>query len=518
MRFYSVVQLGPNRELTKQGFLLCKNVGIARTGKQVYGPGQTPLEVGPDGTVIIDREASEVFRAETVASGNGSTFVVWFHTGKLSHPVDQEGATEFVVPDNWKEYAAGFVFNVHRGSGKDSDLLLADILVTDAEAIRLIVEEGFDEVSAGYDAEYEEDGPGKGRQVKILGNHVALVESGRAGPRCAVQDSISGGKMATIKVKGWAGIKGSMAKHLRKAFPTIDADEIDKAVDAVEDEPEERKEAVAADRRTADQKARDAEEDAEYAKKVADRKTRDAGEPVEKEGETHIHIHTEPEPVEPVVTADEDEDFEALKKAHEELQGKHDALEARVADSEDRLTACEARLPAEKTADETEAEEKAKEEDETIDELEEEAPEGTGDEAVKEAVKTGDSAFMEDSFQATRSNAEILAPGVTFPVFDSKAAPKSTLNQLTSFRKKVLGIAASTIDSAATIAELRSGRPLTQGALDRMSPGETRTLFAGAALAVKQLNSTSTRRTADSTAAPVVKTTKQINDEFWASH
>jgi hypothetical protein len=86
-----------------QGFLLCKDVGIARTGQQVYGPGQTPLEVGADGTVIITREASEVFRAETIASGNGRPPS---HGPTPKRPLirlAEEGATEFVVPDNGRE-------------------------------------------------------------------------------------------------------------------------------------------------------------------------------------------------------------------------------------------------------------------------------------------------------------------------------------------------------------------------------------------------------------------------------
>ena len=509
MRFNITAALGPQRELTNQGFLLCKDVPIARTGQQVYGPGQTPIDVGADGTVIIDREASEVFRAETVASGNGATFVVWFHTGKLSHPVSQEGATEFVVPDNWKEYAAGFVFNVHRGTGKDSDLLLADILVTDAEAIRLITEEGFTEVSAGYDAKYEEDSPGRGRQTDILINHVALVEAGRAGPRCAVQDSASGGKMATIKVKGWDKVKHGIAAKLRTAFPTIDEAKLQEAVDSVEDEPETEAEKAA--------KAAD-------AKKVADEAA------AKEDGETHIHIHND-EPEGKTVDSD---DFEALKKDHEDLKEKHAGLEARVAD-------CEARLPAVKTADEKaaeedekkvadakrvkdEAEKKEEEEKKAVDEdLKEEAPEGTGDEDLEKVVKATDSAYMEDSFQAMRSNAEILAPGITFPAFDSTAAPKATLATLTAFRKKVIGIAASTVDSAATIAELRAGRPLTTEILERMTPKETRQLFAGAAVAAKARNAGRVAAGAAHVADAADKTVASAdlnkrNADFWATH
>ncbi len=69
----------------------------------------------------------------------------------------------------------------------EDDILLADLLITDKAAIES-VRAGLREVSCGYDADYEQIEPGRGRQRNIIGNHVALVEKGRCGSRCAIGD------------------------------------------------------------------------------------------------------------------------------------------------------------------------------------------------------------------------------------------------------------------------------------------------------------------------------------------
>jgi hypothetical protein len=35
MRFNTILKLGPNREMTKEGFTLFRNVSVSRTGEQV---------------------------------------------------------------------------------------------------------------------------------------------------------------------------------------------------------------------------------------------------------------------------------------------------------------------------------------------------------------------------------------------------------------------------------------------------------------------------------------------------
>lgn len=175
--YYTVAALGKSREITPEGFLLCRGVAIARIGLQTYDRADLPLETGPHGKIIAERLPEEVFRRETIASFEGKPVTV-------NHP---DG--EFVSPANWKRYSVGIVQNVRRGEGPESDLLLADLLITSADAIAYANTE-FPEISAGYECEYERVGRGKYIQRNIIGNHVALVRRGRAGPRCAIKDAI----------------------------------------------------------------------------------------------------------------------------------------------------------------------------------------------------------------------------------------------------------------------------------------------------------------------------------------
>lgn len=172
-RFHTVEDIGEKRSTTPEGFLVCHDVPIARTGTQLYSTDEIPLD-GLNGEVRIDRLPEEVFRPETIASFEGKAVTV-------EHPND------FVTPDNWQQLAVGTVQNVRRGEGLQDDLLIADLVITDKAAIKY-VNEKLPEVSAGYEAAYEQSDPGRGLQRDIVGNHVALVERGRAGPRCSIQD------------------------------------------------------------------------------------------------------------------------------------------------------------------------------------------------------------------------------------------------------------------------------------------------------------------------------------------
>ena len=189
MRYHTTSALSENIRITPEGYLLCLDVPIARTGVMHYLPEELPEEIAAhatEETVLVYRLPEDVFAPETVASFEGKPVTV-------GHP---EG---FVTPDNWKELTCGHAQNVRQGEGEASDLLLADLLITDQEAIFLIApkqggkpeDKPLREVSCGYDAEYEEMAPGVGRQFAIVGNHIALVPHGRCGIRCAIQDKES---------------------------------------------------------------------------------------------------------------------------------------------------------------------------------------------------------------------------------------------------------------------------------------------------------------------------------------
>ncbi|MCM1059458.1 MAG: DUF2213 domain-containing protein [Eubacterium sp.] len=176
MRAYFATKLSPNISETPNGFLICKNVPIARTGEQEYFGYELDLQdERRDEVVIVTREENEVFSPETLASFEGTIFT-------------DEHPSEEVTTQNVQYLQRGFVKDVRRGSDADADKILADIIVTDPVIIGKIVNDGKREISCGYKCEYVEQ-DGKIYQKNIRGNHVALVDSGRAGKDVAIKDS-----------------------------------------------------------------------------------------------------------------------------------------------------------------------------------------------------------------------------------------------------------------------------------------------------------------------------------------
>lgn len=161
--------IGPNQALTPEGFLLCRDVPIARTGVMVYGEGEIPVEA-LGGIIHVTRTDDEVFSPSAMASFEGK-------------PVTNLHPPALVTPASWREYVVGTVTNVRRMDSR----LVADLLIADAGAIKEI-QSGLREVSCGYDASYEQTAPGEATQREIVGNHVALVPKGRCGPTCAIGD------------------------------------------------------------------------------------------------------------------------------------------------------------------------------------------------------------------------------------------------------------------------------------------------------------------------------------------
>ena len=178
-----------------EGYLLCLNVPVARTGTQEY----LPCEIGLGGTdpVAVYRPADEVFSPETVASFEGM-------------PVTNDHPPEGVDVSNIRALQKGHAHNVRRGSGAESDLLLADLIITDPGLITAILEEGKREISCGYTYELCEEN-GRYIQRKIRGNHVAVVDAGRAGSRVSIKDARYERRKATMK-KSLSKVLARMAK------------------------------------------------------------------------------------------------------------------------------------------------------------------------------------------------------------------------------------------------------------------------------------------------------------------
>jgi hypothetical protein len=131
-----------------------------------------------------------------------------------------------VTPDNYKVYSKGHVQHVRIGKGDDADKILADLYITDKDLIDEI-QNGKREVSAGYYAEDKEDSTGRICQTKIRGNHVAVVDEGRAGRSVCIRDTAkdinssinnpSGG--LSMKMDRKRKVANLVARYLRDAEP-----------------------------------------------------------------------------------------------------------------------------------------------------------------------------------------------------------------------------------------------------------------------------------------------------------
>ena len=179
MNGFLAERISDNMRRTPDGFLLCLNVPIARTGALQYTPAEMPhIPPGPGQFVTVERPEGVVFSAETMASFNGKPVVI-------GHPSTDSG---LLTPSTARMAAIGNMQNIRRGAGSDADKLLSDLLITDAIAISLIESGQLREVSCGYRGIVEPTGPGRGVQTAVIGNHLALVDRGRAGAECAIKD------------------------------------------------------------------------------------------------------------------------------------------------------------------------------------------------------------------------------------------------------------------------------------------------------------------------------------------
>lgn len=176
MLAYYGYTISPNQMETVEGFLICRNVPIARTGDMDY----LESELKPDGdgskTVAVHRSPEEVFSEAALSSFEGK-------------PVTDEHPPDLLSPDTCSQYARGHAQNVRKGEGEWDGCVMADLHIQDEELIRA-VQGGKREISCGYECDYVDDGDGTYSQRDIRGNHVAVVSRGRAGRNVAILDSI----------------------------------------------------------------------------------------------------------------------------------------------------------------------------------------------------------------------------------------------------------------------------------------------------------------------------------------
>lgn len=158
---------------TRDGYLVA-SMRFARTGIYDY----RGYEVGrPDLNVVkVYRPIAEVFSAAAMRS-----FAL--------KPVTNDHPADSVSAETWKTHAVGHVGAEIR---RDGDYVSADIVIQDRSAIEA-VEGGKRELSAGYDSHILwQDGTSPDGQAyqaimtDISGNHIAIVDRGRAGRQCRI--------------------------------------------------------------------------------------------------------------------------------------------------------------------------------------------------------------------------------------------------------------------------------------------------------------------------------------------
>lgn len=172
MLAYYGTQISPHMTDTPEGYLICQDVPIARTGEMTYQAAELQLEGDPNRLVTVYRDEADVFDPAALASFEGKDVT-------RDHPVESVG------PVNHAAYSKGHVQNVRRENG----YVMADLLIKDAALISDIRNGIVREVSCGYNCVYEPLADGRYRQREIRGNHVAVVPRGRAGREVAIKDS-----------------------------------------------------------------------------------------------------------------------------------------------------------------------------------------------------------------------------------------------------------------------------------------------------------------------------------------
>ena len=396
--------LGPKRSFTPEGFLFCESVPLARTGEQIYLPSELQgIPAGKDGLIRVQRDASDVFSDTALASFVGK-------------PVTDNHPEENLTPETWRNHGKGTILNPRRGTGDQADLMVGDLLIYDAAAIRAIMD-GKREVSCGYTAEYQILGPGYARQYDIIGNHTALVAEGRCGGRCAIGDEK---KMASP-------VKLTLKDRIAKA--------IDEAME---------------------------------------------GEAGNTEGVTEHHVHVNVGGTEALLAEieqlkiqlaekenelEEDEEEEEtmdskspVMRALNKLQASMDAQAKRIKKLESRDTDEKVENSAKKVEaldaeeDETEEEKKAREAKEA--KMDKESKDGNPTKA-----KVLDAAAIPGALQDLKERAELIVPGIRLPALDAKGAPQVITDSICMQRRNVLTTGMMLPNSAVAIQPLLVGQP-----------------------------------------------------------
>ena len=402
--------LGPKRSFTPEGFLFCEDVPLARTGEQIYLPHELAgIPAGKDGLIRVERHAADVFSDTALASFVGK-------------PVTDDHPPDNLTPETWRDHGKGTILNPRRGVGEQADLMVGDLLIYDANAIKAIMD-GKREISCGYTAEYEILGSGRARQFDIIGNHTALVSEGRCGGRCAIGD----------KKKMPGTVKMTLKDKIAKA--------IDEAMEG-ESNPPNAGGAVEHHVHVNVGNTQALEDEiARLQQELAALKAVEESEESEME------------------TSDKSPIMSALKK----LQASMDAQGKRIKRLENRDESEKVEESAKKVesadAEEDETDEEKKER------LAKEAKAEAKDANAFKASKVLDAAAIPAALQDLKERAELIVPGIRLPALDAKAAPSIVTDSICMQRRNVLNTGMMLPNSAGAIQPLLVGQP----AIERMT-------------------------------------------------
>ena len=236
-------QISPHLVDTPEGFLICKDVPIARTGPQDYLARELMLDGDPDRLVTVQRHPEDVFEEATLASFEGK-------------PICDGHPPENVGPENYAAYTKGHIQNVRR----DGDYIVADLYINDANLANEVRNNVKREVSCGYLCNYVPDGTGY-KQSRIRGNHVAVVPKGRAGAAVAIHDATPEVEKGRNKPMSefWKSVLTAFGMAARDASPEELGTMVETTAAALDAEPVKTPDAEPAKEEPAAEPAKDAE-------------------------------------------------------------------------------------------------------------------------------------------------------------------------------------------------------------------------------------------------------------------
>ena len=165
-------QLSENQGVTPEGYLICQNVPVSRTGVQFYYGSEMGLTDRANERIPVYRLPEDVFAEESLRSLE-------------SKPITDDHPSQMVTVEN-----AGFLTMGHgRNARHNNKNVIADLVVMSRELIAGIREKRKYEISLGYTCNYVPYKDGF-KQTNIRINHIAVVETGRAGRNVAIKDKM----------------------------------------------------------------------------------------------------------------------------------------------------------------------------------------------------------------------------------------------------------------------------------------------------------------------------------------